>query len=126
MRWVNYIDVSKSKANVTTTIFTSFQKNIACALASHNTDAIPAIQLDLNDRDKVLISHLHGDHFFGLVGLISTMHLLGRDKGLTIYGPEQLEQIVRMQLEVGNAKLNFDIRFVVLNGKENCLLFTQG
>lgn len=59
MRWVNYMEVSKSKANVTTTIFTSFQKNIACALASHNTDAIPAIQLELNDRDKVLISHLH-------------------------------------------------------------------
>ncbi|MBP6091279.1 MAG: ribonuclease Z [Crocinitomicaceae bacterium] len=73
--------------------------------------------------NHILISHLHGDHFFGLVGLISTMHLLGRDKGLTIYGPEQLEQIVRMQLEVGAAKLNFDIRFVVLNGKENCLLF---
>lgn len=73
--------------------------------------------------NHILISHLHGDHFFGLVGLISTMHLLGRDKGLTIYGPEQLEQIVRMQLEVGAAKLNFDIRFVSLNGKENRLLF---
>ncbi len=73
--------------------------------------------------NHILISHLHGDHFFGLVGLLSTMHLLGRDKGLTIYGPEQLEQIVRMQLEVGASKLNFDLQFVVLNGKENRLLF---
>jgi ribonuclease Z len=73
--------------------------------------------------NHILISHLHGDHFFGLVGLLSTMHLLGRDKGLTIYGPEQLEQIVRIQLEVGASKLNFDIQFVVLNGKENRLLF---
>jgi ribonuclease Z len=73
--------------------------------------------------NHILISHLHGDHFFGLVGLLSTMHLLGRDKGLTIYGPEQLEQIVRIQLEVGASKLNFEIQFVVLNGKENRLLF---
>lgn len=59
MRWINYIDVNKAKSIFSTSIFTNFQKNIACALASHNTDAIPAIQLDLNDRDKVLISHLH-------------------------------------------------------------------
>lgn len=59
MRWVNYIDVNKSKSSITTSLFTSFQKNIACALASHNTDSLPAIQLELNDRDKVLISHLH-------------------------------------------------------------------
>src|SRR5215217_2594448 len=51
--------------------------------------------------NHILISHLHGDHFFGLVGLLSTMHLLGRDNGLTIYGPEELEQIVRIQLEIG-------------------------
>lgn len=73
--------------------------------------------------NHILISHLHGDHFFGLVGLLSTMHLLGRDANLTIYGPEQLEQIVRMQLEIGGARLNFDINFVKLDGKTSRLLF---
>lgn len=73
--------------------------------------------------NHILISHLHGDHFFGLVGLLSTMHLLGRDSGLTIYGPEQLEEIIRMQLEVGGNRLNFDIRFVKLDGKTSRLLF---
>lgn len=71
----------------------------------------------------ILISHLHGDHFFGLVGLISSMHLLGRDKGLTIYGPEGLEKIIRTQLEYGDAKLDFEINFVVLNGKDAGLIF---
>jgi ribonuclease Z len=71
----------------------------------------------------ILISHLHGDHFFGLVGLISSMHLLGRDKGLTIYGPEGLETIIRTQLEYGDAKLDFEIKFVVLNGKDSGLIF---
>ncbi|AEA45262.1 ribonuclease Z [Fluviicola taffensis] len=73
--------------------------------------------------NHILISHLHGDHFFGLVGFLSSMHLLGRDKGLTIYGPEELEQIIRLQLEVGGARLGFELNFVALNGKENRLLF---
>lgn len=73
--------------------------------------------------NHILISHLHGDHFFGLVGLLSSLHLLGRDKGITIYGPEELEQIIRLQLEVGGTKLGFDLNFVALNGREHRLLF---
>ncbi len=73
--------------------------------------------------NHILISHLHGDHFFGLVGLLSSLHLLGRDKGLTIYGPEELEQIILLQLEVGGAKLGFELNFIALNGKEHRLLF---
>jgi ribonuclease Z len=73
--------------------------------------------------NHILISHLHGDHFFGLVGLLSTMHLMGRDKGVTIYGPPELELIVRSQLEIGGGKLNFDLVFVSINGDESKLLF---
>ena len=71
----------------------------------------------------ILISHLHGDHFFGLVGLLSTMHLLGRDQGIKIYGPEGLEQIIRSQLEIGGARLDFSIEFKTLDGKSAGLLF---
>lgn len=70
----------------------------------------------LQKIDTILISHLHGDHYFGLVGLISTMHLLGRDRDLTIYGPEPLEKIVRMQLEIEGYPLGFKIDFVPVNG----------
>jgi ribonuclease Z len=73
--------------------------------------------------NHILISHLHGDHFFGLVGLLSTMHLMGRDKGVTIYGPQELEGIVRTQLEVGGGKLNFDLVFIAINGDESKLIF---
>jgi ribonuclease Z len=71
----------------------------------------------------ILISHLHGDHFFGLVGLLSTMHLMGRDKGITVYGPIELENIVRSQLEIAGARLDFDVQFVKLNGKDAKLIF---
>jgi len=65
----------------------------------------------------ILISHLHGDHFFGLVGLISTMMLLGRNSNLTVICPKGLKDIVLMQLEIGYTKLNFDIDFIELEPK---------
>ena len=71
----------------------------------------------------ILISHLHGDHFFGLVGLLSTMHLLGRDSGITIYGPIGLEEIIKSQLEITGARLDFGLTFVPLDGKTPSLLF---
>ncbi len=73
----------------------------------------------------ILISHLHGDHFFGLVGLLSTMHLMGRDKGITIYGPPDLEQIVRLHLEVGGAKPAFELKFTTTSTKEKQVIFSD-
>jgi ribonuclease Z len=71
----------------------------------------------------ILISHLHGDHFFGLPGLLSTMHLLGRDKGLKIIGPEGLENCVRSQLEIGHSKLDFEIEFIALEKNSNACVY---
>ena len=63
----------------------------------------------------IFISHLHGDHYFGLVGLLSTMNLLGREKELTIYGPKELEGFIRPMLEFGGSRLGFNVSFVELN-----------
>ncbi len=72
--------------------------------------------------EHILISHLHGDHYFGLVGLLSSMHLLGRKKSIEIYAVEELKEIVLKQLEYGGSKLAFDIHFNVLkkNGSGIC------
>ncbi len=70
--------------------------------------------LKIQSIQLILISHLHGDHFFGLPGLLSTMHLLGRNKGMKIIGPEGLEHCVRSQLEIGHHKLDFEIEFIAL------------
>ena len=67
--------------------------------------------IKLQRIEHILISHLHGDHYFGLVGLLSTMHLLGREKPIHIYSPSALEAIVKMQLEAGGAKLAYDLCF---------------
>lgn len=73
--------------------------------------------------DIILISHLHGDHFFGLVGLLSTMRLLGRNSNLTIICPKGLPELVTRQLEIGYTKLDFDIQFIEQNGKENKVVY---
>ena len=47
----------------------------------------------------IFISHLHGDHYFGLVGLISTFMLLGREAELNIYGPKGIKEVIMLQLK---------------------------
>lgn len=63
----------------------------------------------------IFISHLHGDHFFGLVGLISSLHLLGRTKELHVYGPQGLEEIILIQLSYTRTELAYNLLFHVTN-----------
>lgn len=60
----------------------------------------------------VFISHLHGDHYFGLIGLLNSMHLLGRTQSITIVGPKDLKQILDLQMDVAHGKLQFEIKYV--------------
>ena len=60
----------------------------------------------------IFISHLHGDHFFGLIGLLSTYNLLGRKTPLTIYGPPGLEEVIRLQFKVSESYFDYELNFV--------------
>ena len=73
--------------------------------------------------EHILISHLHGDHYFGLVGLLSTMHLMGRRKQIQIHGPKGLKEIVEMQLNYEGARLAFEVSFNVLDSKTVGVVF---
>jgi len=66
---------------------------------------------------------LHGDHFFGLVGLISTFKLLGRDASLHIYGPKGIKQAILLQLKLGKTYTNFELYFHELESNQPELLF---
>tara|TARA_R110002049_G_scaffold209020_2_gene379582 strand:+ start:389 stop:1297 length:909 start_codon:yes stop_codon:yes gene_type:complete len=57
--------------------------------------------------DHIFISHLHGDHFFGLVGLLSTMHMLGRKAPVHIYGPKELQEVIQVQFKYAGGSLSF-------------------
>ena len=59
----------------------------------------------------IFISHLHGDHFYGLIGLISTFRLLGRTAPLHIYGPKGIKESILFQLKLGNSYTNYELHF---------------
>jgi len=73
--------------------------------------------------NHIFISHLHGDHFFGLPGLIATFQLLGREKELHIYGPSGLKEVVLMLLRVGNSWTSFSINFHELTEQDPVMIF---
>ena len=60
---------------------------------------------------RIFISHLHGDHYYGLVGLITSMGLLGRTQDLHLHAPEPLDAILKLQLNVADTKLPFTLHF---------------
>jgi ribonuclease Z len=62
--------------------------------------------------DHIFISHLHGDHYLGLVGLLSSMHLNGRSKTLKLFGPPQLMEIIDLQLKYSDTTLQYAIDFI--------------
>jgi ribonuclease Z len=73
--------------------------------------------------NQVFISHLHGDHFFGLIGLISTFSLLGRTTDLYIYGPKGIKEIIILQLRLSNSWTNYGLYFHELESEESEVVF---
>lgn len=71
----------------------------------------------------IFISHLHGDHFYGLPGLISTFRLLGREEPLHIYGPKGIKEAITLFLKLGDSWTNFPLLFHELTSKEQELLY---
>lgn len=71
----------------------------------------------------IFISHLHGDHFYGLIGLISTFGLLNREHDLHIYGPKGIKEIITLQLKLCKSWTKFQLIFHELTSKESTLVF---
>lgn len=80
-------------------------------------------KLKFSKINHIFISHLHGDHFYGLVGLISTFMLLNRQTDLHIYGPKGIKEIVLLQLRFSNSYTGYNLYFHELESKESELIF---
>jgi ribonuclease Z len=65
----------------------------------------------------IFISHLHGDHYFGLIGLLNSLSLLGRTETLTVFAPPQLEAILLLQFDCSGTTLQFQLQFVPLTAE---------
>ncbi len=73
--------------------------------------------------NHIFISHLHGDHYLGLLGLISTMHLQGRVSTLHIHGPQDLKEIIDIQLKYSETTLRYPVEFHSIDPKNPSVLY---
>ncbi|TAH43073.1 MAG: ribonuclease Z [Bacteroidetes bacterium] len=75
--------------------------------------------------NHIFISHLHGDHYLGLLGLISTMHLQGRTNELHIYCQKELKEIVDIQLKYSETTLRYPIIYHFLDAEKDELIYSD-
>lgn len=73
--------------------------------------------------NHIFISHLHGDHFYGLVGLISTFMLLNRKNDLHIYAPKGIKEIILLQLRASESYTGYNLYFHELTSTESEIIF---
>lgn len=73
--------------------------------------------------NHIFISHLHGDHFLGLAGLLASMHLLGRKNPITIYAPAELKEIIDLIHKHSDTYLSFPIHYVDTQNKVKQLIW---
>ena len=80
-------------------------------------------KLKFSRLNHIFISHLHGDHCFGLLGLISTLNLLGRTAELHIHSPKGLEELLRPMLDFFNKQMTYRIVFHPFETREPALIY---
>ncbi|MES2652112.1 MAG: ribonuclease Z [Bacteroidota bacterium] len=73
--------------------------------------------------DFVFISHLHGDHYFGLIGLLSSMHLNGRIKPLCIFAPQALREILELQFKHSDTHLRYELIYTSIEADKSSVIF---
>ncbi|MFV0541254.1 MAG: ribonuclease Z [Aestuariibaculum sp.] len=80
-------------------------------------------KIKFNRIKHIFISHLHGDHFFGLVGLISTFRLLTREADLHIYGPKGIKEVITLQMKLADSWTNYNLIFHELTSNKSELIY---
>lgn len=80
-------------------------------------------KLRFSKINHIFISHLHGDHFFGLPGLVATFRLLGRVNPLHIYGPKGIKEAVTLLLKLGDSWTNYPLHFHELSSQAPEVVF---
>lgn len=80
-------------------------------------------KIKFNRIKHIFISHLHGDHFFGLAGLISTFRLLGRETELHIYGPKGIKEVITLQMKLADSWTNYQLIFHELTSEDSELIY---
>ncbi len=80
-------------------------------------------KIKLQRINHIFISHLHGDHYLGLIGLLQTMHLLGRVTELSIYCSQNIKEIIDIHLKYSRGTLTYPINYVTVSSTETQIAF---
>lgn len=80
-------------------------------------------KLNFNKLGHIFISHLHGDHFFGLMGLISTFNLLGRTAQLYVHAPAPLRDILQPQIDYFCQEMNYEVILDEIDSTKHQLIY---
>lgn len=80
-------------------------------------------RLSFSKINNIFISHIHGDHCFGLIGLISTFSLLGRTATLNVYGPSELRTILLSQLHWFCPRMDYRVEIHTIDTKQHAMIF---
>ena len=108
--------------NPTAQIINIHEKYILIDCGEGTQMQIRKFGVKLQKVDYIFISHLHGDHYLGLPGLLQTLHLLGRTRQITVFGPPRLKEILDLSFAVGNTRLRYPFEFVATQAKQQELL----
>ena len=80
-------------------------------------------KIKLQRINHIFISHLHGDHYLGLIGLIQTMHLLGRTSELTIFCPSNIKEVIDVHLKASESQVKYPIKYTTVNNKVSDVIY---
>lgn len=80
-------------------------------------------KIKLQRINHIFISHLHGDHYLGLIGLMQTMHLLGRQSKLHIYCCGDIQEIITIHLKHSGGQLSYPVEYVRANAEKSSLTY---
>lgn len=117
--------VPTSKRNLTAHVLNVHERFFLIDCGEGTQIEIRKNKIRFGKIDHIFISHLHGDHIFGLFGLISTFNLLNRDKDLHIYAHPELEKFLNRHIEYFEKSLSFKIIYHHLNPKKNEVIYAD-
>ncbi len=80
-------------------------------------------QVNMGRIERVFISHMHGDHYLGLMGLISSLHLLGRTAPLGVHGPRELREVIDVQLRASGTYLRYPLHIQPVEHVSGAVVF---
>ncbi len=109
--------IPSAKRNHTAILLTYNDENILVDCGEGTQRQFRKAQLNPCKITKILITHIHGDHTFGLPGLLSTLNFSGYNKELHIYGPKGTKKFLDEFLGISEVKRNFNIKIQEISGK---------